>query len=447
MINKKIIISVLAGGGDHYEQMEAAARDTCFKNPPENISIYYVHSYREGVDLNEGESKLIDDCFYYGEPASRATLLRKCIEFWGYCLENFEFDYIFRPNLGCWVSMDALNKLVNTLPMEGVYGGAFGTTKGRRGGIEFVSGSGFLLSRDVVQLIWDHHLNDKDITIEYNGNSLVDDVAIGAFLSAFRCNPDKGINIKRTLLPRIDLHEGGIDSSRIDPDCHHYYFLHPKSPNCYYLMQDALEGRKKMEEIDIRNIKVEEFIYRNGFGDNTLLKVNDIKSTQTPGIIPLFKEVIAKFDNVIEIGSEHGGLTLLLASMKKEIAKLISYEIDQNQIRIYGSGIDIRIGDCFEMEKEIGSEIQKRGRTILLCDGGSKNREVEVFSKYLKTNDVIACHDFDGGNFNEISKRVNWKFGPESHLSVLEEHIQENNLEGYRYEEFEKVLWGCWRRV
>ena len=326
---KKIIISVLAGGDGHYEEMEAAARETCFKNPPENISIYYIynsrtwntdvtsqvtdavkndkisrwlhikadnqtfgdtarnipkelyveylvddekvrHTVNEGGTLNiavpaskrfaiikayygppdrkdereleDGQTKLIDDCFYYGEPATRATLLRKCVEFWGYCLENFEFDYIFRPNLGCWVSMDALSKLANTLPEEGVYGGAFGTTRGRRGGIEFISGSGFLLSRDVVQLIWDYHLNDKDITIEYDGSALVDDVALGAFLSAFRCNPDKGINIERTKLPRIDLHEGEIDSSRIDPDCHHYYFLHPKTPNCYYLMQDAIEG-------------------------------------------------------------------------------------------------------------------------------------------------------------------------------------------------------------
>jgi hypothetical protein len=336
-MDKKIIISVLAGGGKHYEKMEAAARETCFKNAPDNMSIYYVHNsrtwdtnvtsrvtdamkndktssflhikadnqtfgdtapdilkqlcveylidneklrhvvsegetlkivvpaskkfviteanygppdYKDKIGIGDGQTKLIDDCFYYGGPASRATLLRKCIEFWGYCLENLDFDYIFRPNLGCWVSMDALNKLVNTLPMEGVYGGSFGTTKGRRGGIEFVSGSGFLLSRDVVQLIWDYHLNDKDITIEYNGNILIDDVAIGAFLSAFRCNPDKGINIKRTLLPRIDLHEGEIDSSRIDPDCHHYYFLHPKSPNCYYKMRSAIE--KKEKQIDTR---------------------------------------------------------------------------------------------------------------------------------------------------------------------------------------------------
>ena len=241
--DKKIIISVLAGGSEHYEKMEDAARDTCFKDPPDNISIYYVHNRRAGIDsdVGDGESKLIDNCFIYGhEDAGRVHLLRKCVEFWGYCLENLDFDYIFRPNLGCWVSMDALNKLVNTLSMEGVWGGAFGTTKGRRRGLEFISGSGFLLSRDVVQLIWDYHLNDKDLTIEYNGNSLVDDVAIGAFITGFRCHPHKGINIDRTLLPRIDIRETEICASRIDPDCHHYYFLHPKSPNCYYLMQAAI---------------------------------------------------------------------------------------------------------------------------------------------------------------------------------------------------------------
>ena len=333
-MNKKIIISVLACDTPPYREMAVAARRTCFKDPPDNMSIYYVYNsrtwdtnvtsrvtdamkndkissslhikadnqtfgdtapyipkrlcveylidneklrhvvsegetlkivvpaskkfviteanygppdYKDKIGIGDGQTKLIDDCFYYGGPEGIRNCLRKCVEFWGYCLENLDFDYIFRPNLGCWVSMDALNKLVNTLPTRGVYGGCFGTTKGRRGGIKYISGSGFLLSRDLVELIWDYHKNDKDITIEYNGNSLVDDVAIGAFLSAFRCNPDKVINIKRTLLPRIDLHEGEIDSSRIDPDCHHYYFLHPKSPNCYYLMQAAITEKRHGE--------------------------------------------------------------------------------------------------------------------------------------------------------------------------------------------------------
>ena len=246
-MSKKIIISVLASNTPHHERMEAAARDTCFKDPPENISVYYVHNYRNGVPIQEGESKLIGDCFYYGEPVSRANMLRKCVEFWGYCLENLEFDYIFRPNLGCWVSMDALSRLADNLPNKSVYGGAFGSYRG----IPFVSGSGFLLSRDLVELIWDYHKNDKDIggdKIEYNGNRLIDDVAIGAFFAAFQYHPQKGISVQRTLLPRIDLHENKIDSSKIDLNCHHYYFLHPKSPNCYYLMQTAIAEKERQGE-------------------------------------------------------------------------------------------------------------------------------------------------------------------------------------------------------
>ena len=238
--NKKIIISVLAGGDENYSKKEDAARATCFKNPPDNISIYYVYNKKEGIAIENGQTTLIDDCFYYGAPEKVRWILRKCVEFWGYCLENFEFDYIFRPNLGCWVSMDTLNKLVGELPSEGVYGGAFGTSGE---GIPFISGSGFLLSRDLVELIWDYHLNNKDITIEYDGNNLLDDVAIGAFLAAKK--------VKRTKLPRIDLHEAQISSSKIDLDCHHYYFIdYPKSPNCYYLMNQAIkEGISKKKSI------------------------------------------------------------------------------------------------------------------------------------------------------------------------------------------------------
>jgi hypothetical protein len=238
MMDKKIIISVLAGGSKEYHKMEAAARETCFKNPPENISVYYVHNRRPDVPLENGESILIDDRFHYGDTKGRRWLLRKCVEFWGYCLEHFDFDYMFRPNLGCWVSMDALNRLVDKLPNEGVYGGAFGIFKQ----IHFISGSGFLLSRDLVQMIWDFHLNDRDITIQYDGAVLVDDVAIGAFFGAIDYDSRKP-SVKITKLPRIDLHENQICADAIDLDCHHYYFLHPKSPKCYYKMQSAIKER------------------------------------------------------------------------------------------------------------------------------------------------------------------------------------------------------------
>ena len=247
-MNKKIIISVLAGGGEHFEKMEAAARDTCFKDPPENISVYYVHNYRDGVAIQGGESKLIDDCFYYGEPPSVVTLLRKCIEFWGYCLENFDFDYIFRPNLGCWVSMDVLNKIVEQLPEKKVYAGYRGRSKRRRG-VPFMSGSGFLLSRDLVEVIWEYYKNpeDKPFGIQCDGRIFIDDVSIGAFLAAFNV---RGYDreIKWINLPRKKLKEQQISSEAISFDCHHYYFLHPKTPNCYYLMQEAITEKERRVE-------------------------------------------------------------------------------------------------------------------------------------------------------------------------------------------------------
>ena len=245
MMDKKIIISVLAGGGKHYHEMEAAARETCFKDPPENISVYYVHNRRPDVPLDDGDSVLIEDRFHYGGPNGVRNCLRKCVEFWGYCLENFEFDYIFRPNLGCWVSMDALNRLVDKLPNEGVYGGAFGIHKH----MHFISGSGFLLSKDLVQMIWDRRLNDQHITIEYDGNIKIDDVAIGAFFGGIDYD-SREPDVKITKLPRIDLHESEICPSRVDLDCHHYYFLHPKSPNCYYKMQEAIQSRVRMSQVN-----------------------------------------------------------------------------------------------------------------------------------------------------------------------------------------------------
>ena len=384
-MNKKIIVSVLAGGGDHYEQMEAAARETCFKNPPENISIYYIHNYRDGVALQEGESRLIDDCFYYGELASRATLLRKCIEFWGYCLENFDFDYIFRPNLGCWVSMDALSKLADNLPDEGLYGGAFGTTKGRRrGGIEFVSGSGFLLSRDIVQLIWDYHLNDRDITIEYNGNSLVDDVAIGAFLSAFRYHPQKGIDIQRTLLPRIDLHESEIDSSRIDPNCHHYYFSHPKSPNCYYKMQEAIKERKNKSIILLKNIHKDEDIYVINSGKSMDFYPKNIFDNK---VVVGVNRVCRFFRCNYTVLKDQSGIDEVKSG---EYGKLVCSLRDRGFLST--KKIDISCCDyVFEHKQNImyGNDF-KTGEDELLCSASTTSTAIHL-AAYMGAKNIYVC--------------------------------------------------------
>lgn len=182
---------------------------------------------------------------------------------------------------------------------------------------------------------------------------------------------------------------------------------------------------------------------RNG---SNMLTVDDIVAGQTPNIVPLFEEEIPKFDNIIEIGTSLGALTLLLNYLKKEEASLISYDISERRVQIFGRGIDVRIGDCFKLVDEIAEEIQKEGRTILLCDGGKKNQEVNTFAQYLKSDDVIACHDYEGGRFGAIGREIIWKFGSESKLKHIESTLKKHSLEGYRYEEFENVLWGCWRK-
>ena len=308
---KKIIVSVLAGGSDHYERMERAARDTCFKDSPDNISVYYVHNYRDGIDLKEGEQKLLDDCFYYGEPAGRKNLLRKCIEFWGYCLENFEFDYIFRPNLGCWVSLDLLNFHANKLPSEKVYAGNLNSHRG----VNYISGAGFLLSRDVVQLIWDHHKNDKEQKIEYDGDKLIDDMAIGSFLNSF--DPP----IPQTRLPRELLHKQDINEAAIKAQCHHYYFMHPKDPDCYYLMRQAIQNSNE------ENV---------GFPDKSLVKEE--------GVFEKIDRHELSFSQIRDVYLGSADPTIISEKTKREIRNCVIR--DSNIFASCGGFFSLNVLDC-----------------------------------------------------------------------------------------------------
>ena len=76
-------------------------------------------------------------------------------------------------------------------------------------------------------------------------------------------------------------------------------------------------------------MKIGTHIGRNG---SNMLTVDDIVAGQTPNIVPLFEEEIPKFDNIIEIGTSLGALTLLLNYLKKKMS-LISYDISEKEYR------------------------------------------------------------------------------------------------------------------
>jgi hypothetical protein len=179
-------------------------------------------------------------------------------------------------------------------------------------------------------------------------------------------------------------------------------------------------------------------------------KIKNVHVGQTPLIKEHFKKIINNFDRVIEIGSDRGGLALFL-HLNNNNCEIISYEIHKERIDVPKTyNIDFRIENCFNepTKNEIISLIKDEKRVLLLCDGGNKELEFNTFSKYLKINDVIMCHDFEETNedFNNIKNKLKWAHPSETKLSNIQKSILENNLQPYYYNEFKSVLWGSFKK-
>ena len=169
--------------------------------------------------------------------------------------------------------------------------------------------------------------------------------------------------------------------------------------------------------------------------------------SQTVGIEKHFKKILPEFDRIIEIGTYNGGLSLFIHRNKKETCELISYDIDasfNNVPKDYN--IDFRIGDC--LSSEIVNEIKylildESKRVLLLCDAW-KNETFNLFSEFLKVDDVIMLHDFaeSPSDFSRISVALEWGYPAEVSLSDISSSIVKYNLSKYYYDEFKSVLWG-----
>ena len=179
---------------------------------------------------------------------------------------------------------------------------------------------------------------------------------------------------------------------------------------------------------------------------------NDIQISQVLGIYLLFnKDFLSQFSTIIEIGSYNGGLSSYLFNTKSESTKFVSYDIDPsiNDVvnKYNNTSIDFRIADCFEENtfKQIIDFIQSPGKTLMICDGGNKIRELSEFSKYLKRDDIIMVHDYADSDesFKQFAEYWQWPYGKECSLSDIESAVNENNLNKFNYDKYLLFLWGC----
>ena len=136
-------------------------------------------------DLNLND----DDKLILNTPESYMPgILIKTIESFKIINNLYDYKHIIRTNLSSFFIVENILKISENLNDNNIYAGVNGIQPAQN--IPFVSGSGFWLSRDIVNII----LNNKN---KLNKN-LVDDVSIGDLLS----------NINKSKLDRYDLTNG-----------------------------------------------------------------------------------------------------------------------------------------------------------------------------------------------------------------------------------------------
>lgn len=128
-------------------------------------------------------------------------------------IKDYDFDFIFRTNSSSYVDKLLLKKYLQEKPKQKLYSGVIGN----HAGITFSSGSGFIITKDLVQLV----LENRKLW----NHGLIDDVALGLLLKNFGVEPTAAprydINILDENTPlhfyhyRLKCHDRNLDCERM----------------------------------------------------------------------------------------------------------------------------------------------------------------------------------------------------------------------------------------
>lgn len=207
MSEPKILVLILAINKDPWRTIEIDGQDPTWKNLcPGNIQILrYIGGFQPNVywrtlnkiwKINQIIQALTDGRFsprflnvaiqgkqkfeyqisqtrkeiHTTVPDLYSLIGLKTIEAFTASMQDFDFDFIYRTNVSSYVDLAKLNEFIKDKPLSGYYAGVIGDHQG----IKFASGSGYFISRDLVNKVlekrdlWDHNL--------------IDDVSLGKLL-------------------------------------------------------------------------------------------------------------------------------------------------------------------------------------------------------------------------------------------------------------------------
>ena len=175
----------------------------------------------------------------------------------------------------------------------------------------------------------------------------------------------------------------------------------------------------------------------------------------------VFKEHLqsVKPSRILEIGTMHGGLTLMLRDILDDIdlknTNIKTYDInDQEFLKplVADRNVTVVTKNLFNSEyndfdsedckREISDFIQQDGITIVLCDGGCKKCEFNLITPLIKSQDIIMAHDYapNPEYFQEHIKNKTWDWHEIMDEDIIESS-QKYNLQPYYQDLMLNIVW------
>ena len=189
--------------------------------------------------------------------------------------------------------------------------------------------------------------------------------------------------------------------------------------------------------------------------------------SQHPDTPKVFKTFLGevKPSRILEIGSFHGGLTLLLRDIMDELSlqdsPIRTYDIHDQEflkplvtdrkVEVFTKNLfnsDYSNWNTYDDKNEIDSLIRQDGVSLVLCDGGCKKCEFNLLAPLLKKDDIIMAHDYapNGEYFEQYMKDKIWNWH-EIRDSDIIEASQQYNLESFYQELMQSIAWCCRRKL
>lgn len=170
----KLIILVMCSSSAKYRRLEKAIKQTWASIGHPGIKIvFYTDNQRTLFKSKSPVMRGNDLILPCNDGYFECT--EKTLQTFEYVSANYKFQYIFRTNLGSYISLKNILPFLEDMPKKQFYAGIIGDAEYKGIPYRFASGSGYFLSADLVELVTK---NRNKVPMD-----VIDDVALGVFMN------------------------------------------------------------------------------------------------------------------------------------------------------------------------------------------------------------------------------------------------------------------------